>query len=147
MENRPIPADDDAFLVAIRDGMKNRGWNNKTLAREAGKLREDGDFKGRPYSQQAMTKLLSHGEGGITMKTNVAAAVGIITYGAALERGREILQNKTQKAETDREDDKMPVDANWIKSIEKRVDFLESMFREHVKAHGKPSDFDFKKTA
>lgn len=147
MENRQIPADEDAFLVAIRAGMKNRGWNNKTLAREAGKLRCEGEKKGKPYSQQAMTSLLSHGTGGITMKTNVAVAVGFITYGEALERGKEILQNKSQKAETDSGGDKMAADANWVRNLEKRVDMLEAIITRHIELHAKRPSPDFKKTA
>jgi hypothetical protein len=133
MENNSEPKEADPFVIAIREGMIKKGWNNTILAREAGKLRKGGEYEGKPYTQQAITPLLNHGDGGIVLKTNVAVAVGFKSWHAAYERGKEILRNQGQDADTERE----PVDMNlndlcWkIGGMEKDIiNRLESMVKQ-----------------
>jgi hypothetical protein len=104
MENNSAPKEADPFVIAIREGMIKKGWNNTILALEAGKLRRSGgEYDGKPYTQQAITLLLNHGDGGIVLKTNVAVAVGFKSWHAAYERGKEVLRNQGQDADTGKE--------------------------------------------
>jgi len=107
MDKNPDPKRTDPFLVAICDAMQTEGMKPSDLAKKAGALREGGEYAGKPYSQQAMSALLNHNDGGITMKVNVAMAAGFISYHAALDRGKELLQNKGQKPQANPEAEKM----------------------------------------